>query len=71
MAWGNRDTKDNVILTGVDAALLENYRLRDGATSVSYTHLDVYKRQRRFPVVYELPTNAGGAMRRAANRHRL
>jgi hypothetical protein len=32
MAWGNRDTKDNVILTGIDAALLENYRLRDGAT---------------------------------------
>jgi hypothetical protein len=32
MAWGNRDTKDNVVLTGIDAALLENYRLRDGAT---------------------------------------
>lgn len=32
MAWGNRDTKDNVILTGIDAALLENYRLRDGTT---------------------------------------
>ena len=29
---GNRDTRDNVILTGVDAALLEAYRLRDGAT---------------------------------------
>ncbi len=32
MAWGNRDTKDNVILTGIDATLLEKYRLRDGAT---------------------------------------
>lgn len=29
---GNRDTRDNVILTGVDATLLTNYRLRDGAT---------------------------------------
>ena len=29
---GNRDTRDNVILTGIDAALLTNYRLRDGAT---------------------------------------
>jgi hypothetical protein len=27
---GNRDTRDNVILTGIDAALLENYRLADG-----------------------------------------
>ena len=30
--WGNRDTRDNVVLTGVDPALLENFRLRDGAT---------------------------------------
>ena len=29
---GNRDTRDNVVLTGIDAALLENSRLRDGAT---------------------------------------
>lgn len=29
---GNRDTRDNVILTGIDATLLTNYRLRDGAT---------------------------------------
>jgi len=29
---GNRDTRDNVILTGIDAALLTNWRLRDGAT---------------------------------------
>ena len=29
---GNRALADNVILTGVDAALLTNYRLRDGAT---------------------------------------
>ena len=29
---GNRDTRDNVVLTGIDAALLENYRLSDGAT---------------------------------------
>ncbi len=29
---GNRDTRDNVVLTGIDAALLENSRLRDGTT---------------------------------------
>jgi hypothetical protein len=29
---GNRALADNVILTGIDAALLTNYRLRDGAT---------------------------------------
>ncbi len=29
---GNRDTRDNVILTGIDAALLEKYRLADGTT---------------------------------------
>lgn len=29
---GNRDTRDNVILTGIDAALLENYALADGTT---------------------------------------
>jgi hypothetical protein len=29
---GNRDTKDNVVLTGIDAALLENFRLVDGTT---------------------------------------
>lgn len=29
---GNRDTRDNVILTGIDAALLENFRLADGTT---------------------------------------
>ena len=29
---GNRDTRDNVVLTGIDAALLENWRLRDGST---------------------------------------
>jgi hypothetical protein len=29
---GNRDTRDNVVLTGIDAALLENYRLSDGTT---------------------------------------
>ena len=29
---GNRDTRDNVILTGIDATLLTNWRLRDGAT---------------------------------------
>ena len=30
---GNRALADNVILTGIDAALLTNYRLRDGAPS--------------------------------------
>ena len=30
---GNRDTRDNVILTGIAAALLTNYQ------PVSYTHL--------------------------------
>jgi len=29
---GNRDTRDNVVLTGIDAALLENGRLADGTT---------------------------------------
>lgn len=29
---GNRDTRDNVILTGIDAALLEKFRLADGTT---------------------------------------
>ena len=29
---GNRDTRDNVILTGIDASLLEKYRLADGTT---------------------------------------
>jgi len=29
---GNRDTRDNVVLTGIDPALLENYRLADGTT---------------------------------------
>ena len=29
---GNRDTRDNVILTGIDAALLERFRLADGTT---------------------------------------
>jgi hypothetical protein len=29
---GNRDTRDNVILTGIDAALLTNAALRDGTT---------------------------------------
>ena len=29
---GNRDTRDNVILTGIDAALLTNWRLADGTT---------------------------------------
>lgn len=29
---GNRDTRDNVVLTGIDAALLENFRLVDGTT---------------------------------------
>jgi hypothetical protein len=29
---GNRDTRDLVVLTGIDPALLENYRLADGAT---------------------------------------
>ena len=29
---GNRDTRDNVVLTGVDAALLDRFRLADGTT---------------------------------------
>jgi len=29
---GNRDTRDNVTLTGIDASLLDNYRLADGTT---------------------------------------
>jgi hypothetical protein len=29
---GNRDTRDLVVLTGIDAALLQNFRLVDGAT---------------------------------------
>jgi hypothetical protein len=29
---GNRDTRDNVVLTGIDAALLDKYRLADGTT---------------------------------------
>lgn len=29
---GNRDTRDNVILTGIDPTLLENFRLADGTT---------------------------------------
>lgn len=29
---GNRDTRDNVVLTGIDAALLDKYQLADGTT---------------------------------------
>ena len=31
-AIGNRDTRDNVVLTGIDAALLDKFRLADGTT---------------------------------------